>query len=694
MRSNNVDAGVTTNYTITDSDKSIDQDATKLIIEVFAKEGVDFKSETKNGQHLKSNALHLAAKMGNEKLINSLLSLGIDINVSNDSKETPLHVAVEEQNVGVVKLLLSKNADVNTNAAFGNSPLDAAVNKKSIPLIELLLSHGANPNSPGSMRQSAFYNSFKLDNTDLIKLFLEHGADVHVKNTWGRNALHMALNSRCSKEIIELLLTRNLDVNEPGVVEWTPLHDAVSQYSQSVECLDIVRLLVERGADVEAKNNHGETAMHIAVRDKNIKVAEYLSSVGADVNCVKTSESSTPLLVALRSGDADTSRHLIEHGADPNAQNDKKDSPMSLAINSFKDRDIRRELVELLIAKGANVNLRCRGGSTALHRALRRQDVEVFDMLIAAGASVHPKDSYLRSPLYMAARFNVMPAVSRLLELGADASESDRDNTSILEEAVHGDNQTIAKLLLRFGADCIEDKRGVTVAVERGCLNVLKTFVSHGVDVNSTNNRGMTLLDGAVQAEQLKTVEYLLQEGADVNSTSSDATLPLARAHGRVKEYGSKIQKAIVLTLVKHIALLSSQNSYVSKENLIFVQKRKSMRAKYESCVQELALMKETVVCAESPVTYLDFLAGRPNALVKCLVCEQVKKTIASGAYKNQFKKYSNCLEANYNRGLVRSERIDNLRKLLGDIFKVLLPHHVMSIISQWLSDYELENFV
>jgi ankyrin repeat protein len=180
--------------------------------------------------------IHDAAQKGDLEKVKALLKNHPDLVSSKDEGDgTPLYWAVANNHKDVVELLLASNADVNAKALLGQTPLDA-VGQKDIA--ELLLAHGA-------------------------------------KDENGGMPLYLAVANN-HKDVVELLLTSNADVNAKGFLGQMPL-DAVGQK-------DIAELLLAHGAEVNAKDNQGKTPLFWAAFDGHKNVVEVLLANKADVN--------------------------------------------------------------------------------------------------------------------------------------------------------------------------------------------------------------------------------------------------------------------------------------------------------------------------------------------------------------------------------------------------------------------------
>jgi len=155
-----------------------------------------------------------------------------------------------------------------------------------------------------------------------------------------------------------------------------PLHDAVEAGDRAK-----VEALLAKGADVNRKNEDGETPLHRAA-SRDIGIVELLLARGANVNA-KNKFGSTPLHRAAISGDTRTVELLLARGADINAKDQSGQTPLHNAVYGRKDN------VELLLAKGADINAKDTQGGTPLNLASKTGNTGIADLLLARGADIN-----------------------------------------------------------------------------------------------------------------------------------------------------------------------------------------------------------------------------------------------------------------------------------------------------------------
>ena len=200
------------------------------------------------------------------------------------------------------------------------------------------------------------------------------------------------------------------------------------------EDLEKIQELLETGAFVKAKGEHGLTALHIAVIHKRpLPIVRALIKAGADVNA-SDDDGSTPLHYAAGNY-AEAVDTLINAGADIEAKDNKALTPLHVAAK------YNAPAAQKLIKAGANVNAVCCGvyGSvsfnTPLHEAAAENNLKTAQLLIQAGADISARAKHRDTPLHIAARKGATEIVSLLLKKGADIHAKNEANHTPLDAA-------------------------------------------------------------------------------------------------------------------------------------------------------------------------------------------------------------------------------------------------------------------
>ncbi len=315
------------------------------------------------------------------------------------------------------------------------------------------------------------------------------------------------------------------EINRRGVTGDLPLVRAARNGN-----LEIVRLLIERGATVDiGKENGDRTPLLEAAGQGHVDVVKFLLSKGADVNA--RGKGLTPLLLACAwgqlpagpPGDKTTTIHiLLENGADVNAQDESwlktGRTPLMYAVMQGN-----AALVQTLLGKGARLDLKNKDGDTALSLA-KKDGLEYIAQLLEKHAGSANESAGQADP----------DKVKALISKGADVNLRTPTGSTPLMYAADGNKLEIIRALLRSGAD-VNAKNGANstaliFASVKGHLGVAKELLRRKADVNVKNIGGADALIYAVVNKKAKAVEALLAHGANVTDTYDEGKTALLKA--------------------------------------------------------------------------------------------------------------------------------------------------------------------
>jgi ankyrin repeat protein len=269
-----------------------------------------------------------------------------------DSSRDALFSAIQRGAIGDVERLLTRGTSPDIVDAEGATALMAATLFADARMVELLLKHGADPNRADASRATALM--WAVPDVEKVRLLVARGANVNARSDTERTPLLVAAAYPRTVDVLRLLLDRGADLRAQDRAGATAL--ALAVRSADVE---VVRFLVERGLDPDALTP-GARRVGFARYDR--PTTDYLTSkglrpapdllvaaatwhpadlvarwiaLGADVNASNAAQyGRTPLLTAVTSEaeGADTLKLLLDHGADPNVRTSEGESPLDWAI--------------------------------------------------------------------------------------------------------------------------------------------------------------------------------------------------------------------------------------------------------------------------------------------------------------------------------------------------------------------------
>ena len=240
---------------------------------------------------------------------------GVDVTYSHeDDGWAAMHEAATHGYTDAIQFLFDHGADVNVEAVTGTTPLHMAASNSHREAVELLLQLGARADPLNHEFRNALHFAAKNGDADMAALLLAHGADASQVDKHGQTAanyfedhdatgqvwaevmsnavpdLHVLLTNGDMDAFDAALASGQADVNKPNEDGLTLAHLAAYQGN-----MELLRKLIDSGADLSAGYNGGYTPLHMACQGGETEAAEMLIEAGADVNAV-AEDGMTPLL--------------------------------------------------------------------------------------------------------------------------------------------------------------------------------------------------------------------------------------------------------------------------------------------------------------------------------------------------------------------------------------------------------------
>lgn len=487
-----------------------------------------------------------------------------NVNIQNSLGLTPLHKAISSNHEEMIDLILQTNdLDVNLRTSDEKCALQLALLKDTsgeFVLANKLLLKGARVTQQQKETRDSLLQQMINENMESAAIFLVSQSDLNHINAKGLTALHLACQKNM-KNLVGELLQKGASPNlQSSVSEMkSPLHFAVEcnaletiqeivslkdtpetidfntknslgdsplSLALSMNHNDLVPLLINGGADVNARNGQDLTLLHQAILNHDSKTSKFLLDQGADMNAL-TGEQESPLQLAIHCHLPEVVDALCVRGVPLSAPDNKGDPPIWTALE-LNDEEIAKVLVK------HGVDTDCWGPGpdgcqqTLLHRAIDENKENIAGFLIRSGCDLdtprqpgtngeggdEAKDK--ATPLHLCAQWGLLKVIEDLIDHGANVNLVDVSNKSALHIAIENHHKTIIRLLLCHPSIDLKcrDKSGLTpfatalsVRNDKAAQQILEKFPTAAEQMDQ---RGRNFLHIAIMKDDLESVLFLL----------------------------------------------------------------------------------------------------------------------------------------------------------------------------------------
>jgi ankyrin repeat protein len=246
---------------------------------------------------------------------------------------------------------------------------------------------------------------------------------------------------------------------------------------------EMVSRLIELGSNVKARDRYGETALHFAANrqgkgttEPNIEIVKLLLNHGADINAV-TNDGESVLYLAIMEFRNPIAKYLLDQGALVNPRRPKSKIPLALAVHWGHD-----DVITLLFERGAKVNLIDREGNSSLLKACENVSsahASTVMLLLQHGANIEQQDSDGNTPLMRASAQKLDPEIVHvLLEAGAKVNHLNKNGEDALLFSIKENIPPIKLIRDDFNS-------------------IIRDLIAHGANAKRKDRKGMTAADYA-----------------------------------------------------------------------------------------------------------------------------------------------------------------------------------------------------
>jgi ankyrin repeat protein len=387
---------------------------------------------------------------------------------------------------------------------------NAHPHKELAESVKLLIDAGADVNAETAGLEGSNYTALmcaaeRTCCTTVLDVLLQASANACVRTVGERiTALHAAAASGLADGCELLVRQAHVLLELRDVSGWTAL-----MYAAHCGYLEVVQLLLQHSADINAVDSKGSNALMKAARTSNIAVAQLLLDSGADISATDT-VGHNALFGAVFVGNVTMMEMLVQRGLSVQAVDNKG---CTLLITAAAEG--RTQAAEWLLQQGVAVDAYSEDVGTALHVACgssSSDDATMAELLLASGASVHQYAKERLTALDLALRSGNVQCTKALIAAGADVNRLNCMHMTGLHIALFFQHAAVVQLLLETGAAAVINvmlnrpcKNGVQCCSSRTALmmcteaDTVKLLLAAGANVHVTNEAGDTCLHVAAK---------------------------------------------------------------------------------------------------------------------------------------------------------------------------------------------------
>jgi ankyrin repeat protein len=509
-----------------------------------------------------TSLLHRAAWLGQCEVVSALLDLGVPADPEDSSQQsTPLHIAARNGHANVVEALLSNGADVKARAPYEQTALHIACANGHAPIVDLLAKAGADLNARDENNFTPLYEASLWGNFAPVKALVDLGADMSLGTSTeqgqGWTPLIVASEEGYVRTL-HILLVGKADPNLPGP-HGTPLHYAVrkghvnicrllmnygadpnqakldppiltqifTNVKEAEVRLELLRILVENGAHVDATDRSKMSGLLHAATLGDIPCGEYLLGHGADISHADD-DGRTALWIAVDNGHVEFVRLLLDKTGDRHRADQNEQAQLLRAVKYS-------EMTRLLLHHGVDPDVRSADGMTALMQAASISSPETVKVLLEYEATVDLEMRRTNDNVYggwtaltFAALRGSSEVVQLLCEAEADVNHRLQNGSTPLHLSLGGQAM---RTLMEFRPDIDiadnDDNLPLHYIEDWTPVENIRLLVHAGASLNRQNKEGCTPLCMALRKSNRAAAVYLIEHHANVNLASQTYGAPL-----------------------------------------------------------------------------------------------------------------------------------------------------------------------
>jgi len=494
----------------------------EAIARMLAEAGADLNACRSDSRSVLHQAL-AAPSVDKADTFLAMLELKANPNIKS-SGETCLHFVAAEGRIEEAKLLRKFKANGGESDGNGAGALSRAASAGHTAMVDYLLGfHGVDINAQDSQGGTALIEATKANHIAVVKKLVEGKAETELVDAVQKTAFMWA-SDKGFNEIVELLApVANIDMKGKG--GWTSLYSAAFHNK-----MDMVKLLIQRGADAKEANDDGWAPLHAAAYSGSADMVSALLEGGA-VADVADKQGTTPLLQACtgkEEGHQGVVTALVGHKVDLDQALPNGWTPLHAAAWGG-----RTAIVDSLLAAKADAKKFTAQGVTPLLSACGAGNIPAMKSLAATGVALDAKDPERgRFPLYYAARLPNLEVATTLIQAKASVGDLTNNKRTALHKAARRGHIQLVKYLLDSKSDVsLQDERGDSpLHLAPGNINIVKVLLDAGSPLNVQGHVGWSPLFRFVSIGSKEIVQLIVERGGDVHLANCVGDVPLHMA--------------------------------------------------------------------------------------------------------------------------------------------------------------------
>lgn len=354
----------------------------------------------------------------------------------------------------------------------------------------------------------AFAQAMKLNHIDILSVLISH---ININARYSTKKINKATFliesvKNCSKEVIKFLINNtNINVNIQDDSGNTAIIYAIKDNSKKNDNIDIIELLLEKGANVLIRNFENKSALNYAIERNKENIALLLLTKGHDVNSNELLTYNDALIEAIKHNQNMIVKFLIENGTNVNTKYHEETALMCAS------KAHNMEFIKLLLFQNANVNIIDQTGKSALIYAIEniygKYNIEsiynIIELLLDRDAEIDIVDNNGVTPLIYSIKAGNIEIVKLLLDKGANPNVCGKNEDTPLIYAVKTGNIEIVKLLIDKDAKPnVCGKDGIFplfYAIHEQYEDIVQLLINNNANVDFCDKKSRTALIYAAQ---------------------------------------------------------------------------------------------------------------------------------------------------------------------------------------------------